>query len=280
MNWLHSQINIVIQLAIVSTMVSVGLQVTGAQILSAVMRRGLLAKALLANLVLIPLLAVLFTRLFALPQWTAVGILLVAAAPGAPMIPKLVEAAKADLPFSVGLMFILATLTIVVTPVTAGILLPVDVDVEFDVLAVIRMLLILQLIPLLTGLAVQQWLPALKHIIVRPSILLANLFVAMAIALVAIRDYETLIKLPWTAVAAILLLVASMLLAGWLLGGPQPDTRRSLALGTSAQSNGLALVITSSSFPGSGADIAVVAFGLLNILINFAIAFYWRRKPV
>lgn len=278
MNWLLSQITLFVQLSIVITMVSVGLQVTGAQILSAISRRRLLARALFTNLVVVPLVAFLLMRLFAVPQWLAIGVLLVAAAPGAPLIPKLAEVAKADLPFSVGLMFILAVLTIFTTPITAGIILPLDGSIKFDVLAVIKSLVVLQLLPLLAGLMVQRWLPALKRLLTRPSILLANVVIAGTILLIIIRDYQTLIELPWTAVAAMLLLITSMLFAGWLLGGPQTDTRKALALGTSAQSNGLALLITSSSFPGTGADIAVIAFALLNIVINFAVAIYLGRR--
>lgn len=98
------------------------------------------------------------------------------------------------------------------------------------------------------------------------------------IVLVVWRDHVMLLALPPTTIVAILLLITCALLCGWLLGGPQTGTRKALALGTSAQSNGLALLISSMNFPGTGADIAVVAFGLLNIIINFTLAIYWGRE--
>ena len=118
-NFVFPLITSLIQLSIVVTMLSIGMQVTGAQIVDSISRRGLMAKALLANLLLIPLVALLLARLFNVPQGLALGFLLVAIAPGAPLIPKLAEVARADLPFSVGLMFVLAFLTVVTTPVTA-----------------------------------------------------------------------------------------------------------------------------------------------------------------
>lgn len=279
MAWLLSQINPIIQLTIVITMISIGMQVTLAQIAGAVMQTRLMAKALLANLIIIPLVALFLVWVFHMPQGLALGFLLVAAAPGAPLIPKLAEVARANLPFSVGLMFVLAVLAIVTTPLTANLILPLDDTIEFDVLKVIKSLVLLQLLPLLAGLAIGRWLPRVQKAVVRPSILLANFATAAIILLVIMRDYQTLIALPWTAVAAMLILIVSMLLLGWMLGGPQKASRRSLALGTSAQSNGLALLITSSSFPGTGADIAVIAFGVLNIIINFGVAIYWHRRP-
>lgn len=271
-------INPLIQFSIVVIMVSVGMQVTGAQIIGAVSNSGLMAKALLANLIILPLVAVLLVWMFSVPQGLAIGFLLVAASPGAPLIPKLAEVAGANLPFAVGLMFVLAVLAIVTTPLTASIILPLDENIQFDTLRVIRSLVILQLLPLLTGLGIQRWLPGVKSVLLRPSILLANLSIVAIIVLVVWRDYVTLLALPWTTILAIILLITCALLCGWLLGGPQTGTRKALALGTSAQSNGLALLISSMNFPGTGADIAVVAFGLLNIVINFSVAIYWNRK--
>ena len=271
-------INPLIQFSIVVTMVSIGMQVTGAQIIGAVSNIGLMTRALLANLIILPLVAVMLVWMFSVPQGLAIGFLLVAASPGAPLIPKLAEVARANLPFAVGLMFILAVLAIVTTPLTASVILPLDENIQFDTLRVIQSLIILQLIPLFSGLGIQRWLPKVKGVLLRPLILLVNLSIVVIIALVVWRDHQTLFALPWTTVLAMLLLIGCALLSGWLLGGPQTGTRKALALGTSAQSNGLALLIASLNFPGMGADIAVVAFGVLNIVINFAVAVYWGRE--
>ena len=139
-----------IQLTIVVMMCSMGLQVTGMEILAAVSRRSLLARALLANIILVPLIAYLLIRLFNLPAVVAAGILIVAAAPGAPLIPKYAEIARGNLPFSAGLMFVLAVLAIVTAPLTINIFLSASENVEFDVLTVIKTLLLFQLVPLLS----------------------------------------------------------------------------------------------------------------------------------
>jgi len=71
-------------------------------------------------------------------------------------------------------MFVLAVLAIVTTPLTASLILPLDENIKFDTLRVFRSLIILQLVPLLTGLGIQRWLPGVKSVLLRPSILLAN----------------------------------------------------------------------------------------------------------
>ena len=236
-----------------------------------------MAKALLANIVLVPLAAFFLLLLFELPDPVAVGILVLAAAPGAPLIPKYSEIAKGDIPFSVGLMFVLSVLAIVTAPLTIDLFLTESEAFSFDVLAVISTLVIFQLIPLLLGLGIK-WLfpPVQGEKLLRPSVLLSNVLVVLVIVLVLARDFRSLTGLALSNVAAMIILTIVMLVLGWYLGGPATSTRRSLALGTSAQSNGLALLITISTFPA--AALAVVAFGLLNIFFNMSVALFWNRK--
>jgi len=252
-----------------------GLQVTGIEILAAVSRKTLLAWALFANIILVPLIAFLLIRLFNLPEVVAAGILVVAAAPGAPLIPKYAEIARGGLPFSVGLMFMLAVLAIVTAPLTINIFLSASGNIEFDVLTVVKILLLFQLAPLLLGLGFKWWWPAQGKKLIRPSVLLANIMLVLVIFLVLVRDFRSLMELPLSALAVMVVLTVIAIVVGWALGGPDAATRRTLALGTSAQSNGLALLITIANLPA--AVLAVVAFGLLNILINMSVAIFWYR---
>ena len=72
---LGTAVRLLIEATIVVTMWSMGLQVTGIEILATVSRKSLLARALLANIVLVPLIAFLLFRLFNLPEIIFAGIL-------------------------------------------------------------------------------------------------------------------------------------------------------------------------------------------------------------
>jgi len=275
---LSSAVRFSIQIAIIVTMWSMGLQVTGSQILAAVSRKLLMAKAMFANLILVPLVAFFLLILFDPPEAITVGILVLAAAPGAPLIPKYVEIAKGDIPFAVGLMFVLSILAIVTAPFTIDLMLSDSETFSFDVLGVMSTLVIYQLVPLLLGLGIKWRWPAQGRRLLRPSILLSNILVVLVIILVLVRDYRSLAGLALPTVAAMFILTIVMLALGWYLGGPATSTRRTLALGTSAQSSGLALLITISNFPA--AALAVVAFGLINIFFNVSIAMFWNRHSL
>jgi BASS family bile acid:Na+ symporter len=271
---------LLLQTCIVVIMFAIGLQVTSRELAAALRRRRLLAAALLANIVVLPLLAAALARLVAMPAEVAAGFIIVSVAPGAALGPKLSEIARADLPFSIGLLFILAVLSIVTTPLTAGLLLSDSPNLQFDPASVLVLLARNQLIPLLAGLAVHRWLPGTAARLRRPAILLGNVLYFAIVVFYFIRDFTAFRQLPLASVAAMVAMTLLSLAVGWLLGGPDRATRQALALGTSVEFTGLALLIVTLSFPDTLAGVAVVAFGLIMIVINTGAALFWnQRRP-
>lgn len=269
---------LLLYVGIVVIMLSMGFQITGEQLSAAVRRRRLMGKALLANLVLLPLVALAVSRLFAMPAEIAAGFLLASVAPGASLGPKLSEISGADLSFSVSLLFVLAVVSIVATPLIAGLILPDATNIRLDPAKVIGILIRFQLVPLVIGLAIHRWRPALAGRLRQPSIRLGNLLFFIVVAFYLIRDFPALQALPPASVAGMALMTFISLIAGWQLGGPDKGTRQALALGTSAEFTGLALLIATVSFPGTQASPAIVAFGLVMIAINTGTAVAWNRR--
>lgn len=269
---------LLLQTGIVVVMFSMGLQVTGGQLTAALRRRRLMGRALVANLIVLPLSALALSRLVAMPDAVAAGFLIASIAPGASLSPKLSEIARADISFAVSLLFVLATLSVAATPLLAGLLLPDNPALQFEPLKIIRILVVFQLLPLLAGLAVHRRRPELAGRLRRPVILLANVLFAVIVAFYLIRDFSALRALPPATLGAMVIMTFISLGAGWYLGGPDRATRQALAFGTSVEFTGLALLITSLSFPGTPANITVVAFGLIMIVINTTAALIWHRR--
>jgi BASS family bile acid:Na+ symporter len=275
---LNRLIPLLVQQGVIVIMFSAGLQVTGSQILAAIRQRRLLAKALLANFVVLPIIALLLSRLVNMPTGIAIGFLLAAVTPGAPFSTKLAGIGNADIPFAVGIMFVLAVMATFTTPLVASLLLPAEATVQFDSLQVVLTLVKFQLIPLLVGLAVHHWWNSVARRLERPSIVLANIYTAAVVSLLIIRDYRTLISIPWPSLAAMVLLTIASLLIGWYFGGPDPKTRRALALGTSIEFSGGALLVINNNFSDTTAAIGVVAFILVVLVVNITVALYWNRS--
>jgi BASS family bile acid:Na+ symporter len=96
-------------LFVVTSMLAMGMSLSIAQILQPLKNTRLVILALLANFVLVPLLAYVITLIIPLEQSLQIGLIVLATAAGAPFLPKLVQVAKGDIAFGVGLMVLLPT---------------------------------------------------------------------------------------------------------------------------------------------------------------------------
>jgi len=129
-----------------------GLNLTVKQIIAPLRDVRLVILALVANFVLVPILAYLILAVIKLDQGLAIGLILMATAGGAPFLPKLAQAAKGNMAFSVGLMVLLMIVTIIYMPLVLPLLLQ---GVEVDPWEIARSLIIMMLIPLAIGLFIK-----------------------------------------------------------------------------------------------------------------------------
>jgi predicted Na+-dependent transporter len=141
--------NVFVMVFVVCSMLSLGLNLTVAQILQPLQDRGLVVRALLANFVLVPALAYAIIFIIPMEEGLKTGLICMATAAGAPFLPKLVQVAKGNVPFSVGLMVLLMIITIIYMPIVMPLLLP---GVTVDPLAIASSLVVMMLIPLAVGL--------------------------------------------------------------------------------------------------------------------------------
>jgi predicted Na+-dependent transporter len=95
---------------VISNMLSLGLSLTTKQIIDPLRNVRLVALALVANFILVPVFAYALTLILPLNESITIGLILLSTAAGAPFLPKLVEVAKGNITFSVGLMVLLNVL--------------------------------------------------------------------------------------------------------------------------------------------------------------------------
>jgi BASS family bile acid:Na+ symporter len=148
---------------------------------------------------------------------------------------------------------------------------------SIDYLAIVRTLLIAQLLPLAIGQVIRHRAPKLTERIAKPIGLLANLLLLVVIVLVLVKEFETLGLIRLRGWCGMLLLLASSLGIGWLCGGPTRATRKSLALTTGARNVAVGLVIVSNNFAGTPAVSALVAYSLVSILGTLGCALVFAK---
>jgi bile acid:Na+ symporter, BASS family len=265
--------------SLVTMMLSMGLRVTGGELLASARPARRLVLGLVANFVLLPAVTVGLLYVFHAGPMIAVGFLILASCPGAPVGPPITAIARGDVPWSLGMMLILAALSTLLTPALLSVLLPwvaPATDLRVDYGGIIRILLITQLLPLALGLGFRRVRPRWAGRLERPVGLLANVLLLALVGAIVVTQFGMLAAIRPRGWFGMGLLLAAGLGLGWACGGPRNASRRALAVTTATRNVALGLVIVGSNFAGTPAVTAVVAFGLVSILGTLGFALLLR----
>jgi len=246
-------------------MLELGFSLTLAEILAPLKNMWLLVVSLVANFVVVPLLAVAVAKTMRLEEPFAVGLLLLALAPGAPFIPKVVQIARGNLAFATGLMVLL----IVGTAADLPLLLPrLIAGVEIDTWEVERSLFLLMLLPLFMGLAVHAKFHSLPAWLGSSMGFVANVSGLVVFVLIVVFNFQSVLKLFGTgAIFAGLVFVVLSAFAGWLLGGRDAAIRHALGVGTGLRNVGAALLIGAKNFHDPRVNVMVTVTALVGVFI-------------
>ncbi|HXJ88716.1 MAG TPA: bile acid:sodium symporter [Candidatus Binatia bacterium] len=264
---------------VVSSMLSMGLSLTVGQILAPLRNYRLIVFALLANFVLMPLAAFGIARLLRLDEPLGIALLLLGTASGAPFLPLLARISKGNLAFSVGLMVLLMVVTVAYMPLVLPLLLE---GVSVDPMKIGRSLVFLMMLPLAVGLLVKARLSGLAAK-VQPSLgRVSILSLALLIVLLLITNMQNVLSLYGTrGVLASILFIAAGSGIGWILGGPQSDTRGVMSLGTAQRNIAAALVVGGQNFSDPNVIVMVVVVAIVGLLMLMPFAKYLAKfsKP-
>jgi BASS family bile acid:Na+ symporter len=267
--------------ALVAIMLSMGLQVQAHEVWAAARPGRLVVLCLLANYLLVPIAALTLLTLFQANPLVSIGFLILAISPGAPVAPPMSAIAKGNLPLAVSMMVMLAGLSPILTPTLLSLLAPrvaPDAEIQINMWAIARTLVVAQLAPLALGLAIHYWRPKFSARIESPLRKVANVLLIALIGLIIATQFQMLVDIQFRAWFGMTLLLGASLAIGWFSGRPKIADQTTIALTTANRNVAVGLVIATSNFAGTPAVLAVVAYGLFSILGSLVIAGLLGRK--
>ncbi|UCD42381.1 MAG: bile acid:sodium symporter [Chloroflexota bacterium] len=231
---------------VIGSMFSLGLSLTMTQILDPLKNARMVILALVANFVLVPVLAYAIAFLFNLDDSLRTGLILLSTAAGAPFLPKLVDVAKGNIAFSVGLMVLLMVITIIYLPLVLPLLLG---DVEVNPWDIAQSLIIMMLIPLAIGLFTKARYEDAAEKMQPIFGMAANLALIALTVLGLVLNFSGMIALIGTfgILAGIIFILVSLVI-GYFLGGSDPRDRSVMGLGTAQRNISAALVVAAQNF--------------------------------
>jgi predicted Na+-dependent transporter len=252
-------------LFVVTSMLAMGLSLTTTEIIQPLKNVRLVILALLANFGLVPLLAYVITRMIPLEQSLQIGLIVLATAAGAPFLPKLVQGAKGNIAFGVGLMILLMVVTVIYIPVVLPLLLSgVDVN-PWDI---VSSLIVTMLVPLALGLlmkshspqAAERWQPVMNKI--------SGLAILILLVVGLGMNVSNILSLIGTGgFLALLLFIFGSLLIGMVMGGRDLAVRNVMGLGTAQRNVSAAIVVAAQNFSGTNVMVLILVAAILLLLI-------------
>jgi bile acid:Na+ symporter, BASS family len=247
----------------VFSMLAMGTGLTLARIIEPLRNVRLVLLALLANFVLMPIGAEALAKALRLDEPFEVGLLLGCAA-GGPFLPKLAERAKGDPAFAVGTMVLLMVVTVGYLPIVLPLLLP---GVTVDPWPIARFLVLLMLLPLVAGLALNAFYEGLAARVKPILDWISDVSLILLVLLITAANIDKILQVGTFGILAGLLLTAFGVGIGWLLGGRHVETKRVMALGTGVRNAAAALVVASQSFDDPKVVVMVVVIAVVGLII-------------
>jgi BASS family bile acid:Na+ symporter len=151
--------------------------------------------------------------------------------------------------------------------------------VRFDTGEILLTLLGIITLPLGVGVFLNHLAPVVARRGLRPVEIVSEGAGALSLAFVTVTQLHSILATGWVPLLVMGFLCEVSLALGWAMGGPDRNARRVVSLGTSNRNIALALLMSLQSFAGTTVVAAVVANGLLLILLGLLHVAFWRFGP-
>jgi predicted Na+-dependent transporter len=254
-------------------MFSIGLRVSGGELLDVVRNRALFMRTLVANCLVIPALGFLLVHIFPLTPDATVGILLLAAIPGTPIALQFTRKAKTRLAFAASMTFVLSLVSVAMAPLAIQVVPQTARQNQQPIVLLVTAIVLYIALPLCAGLWVARRAPKIAPRLVLPLGILATaaFFFLMWETRLVRREAFDAIRGRGTIAAMLLLLFLSMWI-GWMIGGPDRESRRVLATSTGMRSVVVVLYVARYCFPGTAVSMVPIVY--LSIMVPTNLLFH------
>ena len=269
-----------LQVSIIGTVFSFGLNTTHADFRYLFGRPSLLFRSLLAVLIITPLMAIVLVQVFEFQRAAEIALVALAISPLPPLLPRKESRVAGNASYGLALMALLALLSIVTLPISIKVLEQVVVGRPLNVptAAIARMVSVAVLLPLLVGMTVRATLPAVAERIEPVITLVAKILLTLAaVALFAGLWRAILGAIGGGAIAGMVAFVVVALAIGDLLGQPEREHSIVLALSAASHHPAIALAIVSANVPNEQFAGTILLYLLVNLVFG-GLYIAWRHR--
>lgn len=273
-------LRVLIALMMFLTLLAMGMGLSFAEVGGALRRSRILALGLVLNFVAIPALVLILVKVLAIDGPVAAGLVLCALVPGSGVGPLLVDYARGNVGLSVGLLLGLTFSSVILTPVLLGWWTGGDVDAALSATTwpTMRLILAFQVLPLVAGLLLRRFAESRTR---RAQPWVARtarwLMLGIIAAYLITQGQLFFVNGLRPFVVSVVAILASFLV-GWAPLMRVRAERVSMALTTMNRNLALAMLLAAMLFTHPATLAAILAYGILMLIVSFAIAAWLRRS--
>lgn len=233
-----------------------------------------------AQFTIMPLVAILLTRVFALDESLALGVVLVGCCPGGTASNVITYLAKGDLALSVGMTATSTLLAPVMTPLLVRLL--ADRSVDVDVTGMLLSILWVVILPIAAGLVVKGLWPKVSEKATAYLPAVSSLAIALIVLIVISANAQKLLSGGLLILLVVVLHNLCGLGLGWLIGrmlGLPDAKRRAISIEVGMQNSGLASSLATLHF--AAYPMATIPGALFSVWHNISgalLAYLYRRQ--
>lgn len=280
---LQQAVILTLQASVLLIVFGFGLQASGRDLLYLFRRPSLLARSLVAMFVVMPILAVVLVRVLELRQSLEIALVALAISPVPPLLPKKQDTAGGESAYALALMAVVSLLAIAVVPLSLWVLGHFSArPLQMPPAAIAKIVVMMTLLPLITGVIVRTIAPAVAVRLEKPTKLIAMVLLGAGLGALLIAALPVIAGLiDFRTILTMAVFVGVGLAAGHVLGGPQAEESTVLALSTASRHPAIALAIAKVNFPNEpylGATILLYILVLTAISVPYVLR--WRQRLV
>ncbi len=271
-------------IALALIMLTLGLGLTAKDFMRVVQKPKDFFVGLVCQLILLPIIAFILIKIFNTPLELALGVMIIAAAPGGVTSNVLTKFANGDVALSVTLTAIISLLSIVSVPFivfkSAELLQVSNISKEISMLGIsIKMFLVVTL-PVLIGMLIRKY--ATNFIISKTELIqkISIILFVIVFAAIWIEEWENIISYitqagTITAILNIVMMVVGYYVAKLFASGV--EQRKSISLECGLQNGTLAVFVASQLFNDIIFLIPTAAYALIMFVTSLIFVFFVRK---
>ena len=276
--------DVVLPLALAFIMFTLGLGLSFSDFLKVAKNPKNFFIGLISQLIFLPVVALIIVKVWPLQPELAIGLILIAAAPGGVTSNILTSFAKGDVALSISLTAIMSLLSVISVPIVLGISMGLISDKTLGSISLtgiaLSMFFIVTL-PVLLGVIFKASLSYITKIIEKPAKLLSTLLFVLVLIGAIVAERENIIEyFAQTGLVVLLLNILMMVIAFYWAKAFRTGTaqQKAISLECGLQNGTLAIFVGTSVFGGGLYIIPAATYSLTMYLTSLIFIYFIKNR--